>query len=109
MSIYKDHILIYGWRLSSDVVSSWEYEKREEYYYDDLDCGDVGLVFDGMGCNYAFVGIIIESVNGSSNIPITKIERPTRESERDLYQTVYQEMDLDPTEDPSHYVLTHSY
>lgn len=113
MGVYHEHVILYGWRFPYSTFDEWDYERREQYYHDDVGQGSVGLVFDGMSGDYAFVGVlqfISEcSRSGRPTIPVTQIEEPSREMERELYRTVYQEMGLDPDDEPAHYVLTHHH
>lgn len=111
MGVYHEHIILYGWRVPYETVGDWDYEKREQYYYDEVGENSIGLVFDGMSGDYALVGVIQylseSNRSGRPAIPLIELSEPSREMEQELYRVVYQEMDLDPEQPPEHYVLTH--
>lgn len=111
MGVYHEHIILYGWQFPYDTFSEWDFEDREPWYYDDVGEGSVGLVFDGMSGDYALVGVLQHvsdcSRSGRPQIPLTRIEEPSRDMEQELYRAVYREMELDPDGEPEHYVLTH--
>lgn len=111
MGVSSEHIIVYGWRVGYDTIDAWEYEEREQYYYNEREEGDTVLVFDGRSGDYAIVGVMQFCSDDrrweQADIPLQKITRPSREAERELYRTVYQEMDLDPDGEPENIVLTH--
>lgn len=111
MGVSSEHILLYGWRVPYDKVESWDYEQREQWYYDDVSTGEVALVFDGRSGEYALVGILQFCSDDRrwsvADIPLQTVTEPSREAERELYRAVYQEMDLDPDGEPDHHILTH--
>ena len=110
MGVYHRNVLLYGWQVPYSTVSEWDWEEREQWYYDEVGEGEVGLVFDGMGGEYALIGIIQlvtdSSRSGQPSIPLTKVEVPSNEKQQMLFRTVFQEMDLDVNEEPEHYVLS---
>ena len=111
MGVSSRHILIYGWEVGYDTVSEWDYEEREEWYYKEKKAGEVALVADSMAGKYALVGVLQfcsdNRRRGAADIPMQRVEEPSREQERALYEAVYQKMELDPEGEPEHILLTH--
>lgn len=111
MGVSSEHIILYGWDVGYEKVADWDYEEREPYYYDEREEGEPVLVFDGRSGEYALVGIM-QFCSGDrrweqADIPMQTINSPTEQAQRELFRTVYQEMDIDPDGDPEHFVFTH--
>lgn len=74
MSVIHQTIVLFGWEIGTD-----EYKKNnpdpdddalfnplsEEYGWRDRDVGEVGVIYDGMGGRYCYLGIVVAATNST--------------------------------------------
>lgn len=113
MGISTEHILLYGWR--HDDILDWDFEKYEPYeatYMDDP-TGEVVTVTDGMGGDYALVGLCLfiseDRRWGQADIPLMQVEDPPMDQQQKMYKVVYRDMGIEFDREPGHFVLSHHH